>query len=104
MIAASREEAIATLARIQPVAILIDVNSAERAMDGYETCKRTRESYRDLDAPMIFVTVRKTREDVKRAGDVGSDYFVTKPIVANKLLGRVVHALGRGKIGRRRVD
>jgi DNA-binding response OmpR family regulator len=105
IITPSGEAAITTIARIKPVAILLDVNldPAGQAMDGYQTCKRIRENYRDLDAPVIFVTVRKTREDVKRAVEVGGNSFVTKPIVAEALLERVVHALGRGKIDRRRL-
>ena len=103
VVAHSGEEALATLTRIQPVAIVLDVNldPAERAWDGYETCRRMRENYRDLQAPVIFVTIRKTREDVKRAMQVGGDYFITKPIAAPILLERVVHALGRGKVDRR---
>lgn len=38
---------------------------------------------------------------MKRAVQVGGDYFVTKPLSADKLLERVVHALGRGKLNRR---
>lgn len=97
------QEALATLTRITPVAILMDVNLDPRGRDwdGYETCSRIRENYRDLDAPVIFVTVRKTQADVKRAVQVGGDYFVTKPLSADKLLERVVHALGRGKLNRR---
>lgn len=105
VLANSGEEALATLARIQPVAILLDVNldPHERDWDGYETCRRIRENYRDLQAPVIFVTIRKTREDVKRAMEVGGDYFITKPIQAPVLLDRVVHALGRGKVDRRAI-
>jgi DNA-binding response OmpR family regulator len=53
---------------------------------------------------VIFVTVRKTQADVKRAVQVGGDYFVTKPLAADKLLERIVHALGRGKIERRGIS
>lgn len=97
------QDALSTLARITPVAILLDVNldPRDREWDGYETCAHIRNSYRDLKAPVIFVTVRKSKEDVKRAVDVGGDYFVTKPLVAGKLIERVVYALGRGKIERR---
>lgn len=99
----SGQDALSTLARITPVAILLDVNldPREREWDGYETCANIRNSYRDLKAPVIFVTVRKTQADVKRAMEVGGDYFITKPLAADKLLDRVVHALGRGKIDRR---
>ena len=85
------------------MAILLDVNldPRERDWDGYETCSRIRENYRDLEAPVIFVTARKTQADVKRAVQVGGDYFVTKPLTGDKLLERVVHALGRGKLNRR---
>ena len=104
MIAPRGEEAITPIDRIhQPVAILLDVNldPAERAVDGYETCQRIRESDGDLKAPVIFFTVRKTREYVKRALAVGDDSFVTKPVVDVALLERVVDALGQGKLDRR---
>jgi DNA-binding response OmpR family regulator len=103
MVVHKGEDALATLARITPVAILMDVNldPNDREWDGYETCARMRNNYRDLKAPVIFVTVRKTQEDVKRALQVGGDYFVTKPLAADKLLERIVHALGRGRSERR---
>jgi len=90
------EDALSTPSRITPVAILMDVNldSNDCEWDGYETCARIRHNYRDLKAPVIFVTARKTEADVKRVLQVGGDYFVTKALAADKLLERIVHALG----------
>lgn len=97
------EEALSRLSVQQPTAILLDVelDPLGARWDGYETCSRMRDAHRDLQAPIIFVTGRKTQADILRAVQAGGDSFVSKPLSPETLLERVIHAMGRGKLQRR---
>ncbi|MBU0726203.1 MAG: response regulator [Alphaproteobacteria bacterium] len=81
------------LASVTPSAILLDV--AMPGMDGYETCRRIRSMRPDLNCPIIFLTARKSMEDVQMARDVGGNHFLLKPIVPEKLVSRLLHFMGR---------
>jgi DNA-binding response OmpR family regulator len=58
-------------------------------MDGFEVCRRMR-AYRHLDkVPVIFLTARKTVEDVRACMAAGGDDFMVKPLDVEKLQARI---------------
>ena len=78
---------IASLQVDQPDLILLDVNMSW--IDGFELCRAVRlnESFREL--PVIFISGRAGREDVRRGMEAGANDYFVKPFDFNRLLGRV---------------
>jgi two-component system sensor histidine kinase/response regulator len=88
--ASSGRECLSLLTRIQPKVILLDIEMPE--LDGFETCRiiRATEEPR-ARVPIVFLTARKTAEDVKRCIAVGGNDFIIKPFDLVKLLDRIRH-------------
>lgn len=66
--------------------VLLDIEMP--GIDGYETCRRLRESYPNL--PVIFVSSKDTLEERLRAFDSGGDDFVIKPFDTEVLLRKAL--------------
>ncbi len=73
-------------------AILLDVMLP--GIDGFETCRRIRESGRW--APILMLTARDSVDDRVRGLDVGADDYLTKPFSFNELLARLRALVRRG--------
>lgn len=92
ILVSSGEEAIASLAKISPDLVLLDIGMPE--MDGYETCRRLREK---TSTPVIFVTAHYTLAEQLHAYDSGGDDIVQKPIDIEILI-RKIRILIRHKV------
>ena len=79
--------AIASLEKIQPDIILLDVMMPE--MDGIEVCQKLKSSSQWQHIPIIIVTALCDKEDLARCLDAGADDFISKPINSNELRARV---------------
>jgi DNA-binding response OmpR family regulator len=77
----------------EPDIIILDVGMP--GMDGMETCRRIRSDHPSVAAPIIFLTAKKTREDVKSAQAAGGDDFIIKPFQVETVLKRVDYWLKR---------
>ena len=73
-----------------PDLILLDIMMPE--MDGYETCKKIRET---LDTPIIMLTARAEEVDKVLGLELGADDYVTKPFSIRELMARVKANLRR---------
>lgn len=73
-------------------AILLDVMLP--GADGFETCRRIRESGRW--APILMLTARDAVDDRVRGLDVGADDYLTKPFSFSELLARLRAIVRRG--------
>ena len=72
--------------------VLLDVMMPE--MDGYETCRKLKEF---TDIPIIFATVSVSLEDHLKAFDASAEDLITKPIVPEILVRKVLLAIQRKK-------
>jgi len=70
-----------------PDLILLDVRMP--VMDGYEVCKRLKESKHTCEIPIIFVSAQKNLEDQIKGFEVGGVDYITKPIRREEVLARV---------------
>lgn len=84
--ATSGVEALAIIDSQQPDLVLLDVIMP--GMDGYEVCRRLRESPPTSMLPVVMVTAAQEHEKV-RAIEAGADDFITKPLNASELVARV---------------
>ncbi len=65
-------------------------------INGFEVCKRLRES--SIGTPILMLTAARTEEmDKVRGLELGADDYVTKPFGANELMARVKAILRRAE-------
>lgn len=62
---------------IPPNIILLDILMP--GMDGYEVCKKLKESPLTRDIPVIFVTAMQDEKDEKKGLDIGAIDYIAKP-------------------------
>lgn len=78
-----------------PDLIVLDVMLPD--IDGYEICKRLRESSRTSHIPIIFVTQKDERGDRLQGLELGADDYIAKPFDNDELKLRVQGALRRAE-------
>jgi two-component system response regulator VicR len=76
-----------------PDLILLDIMMPK--MDGYEMCKRVRES---SQVPIIMLTARADETDKVLSFDLGADDYVVKPFGVRELMSRVMANLRRRRV------
>jgi two-component system, OmpR family, response regulator MprA len=84
-------EALATIARSAPDAVVIDVMMPR--LDGIETTKALRSTGNDL--PILVLTARDSVGDRVEGLDAGADDYLTKPFALEELLARLRALLRR---------
>ena len=89
------EEALEAAASIDPDVVILDVSLP--GIDGYEVCRRLRES--SSDAYVIMLTARQEEADRLVGLAVGADDYVTKPFSPRELVARVKAMLRRPRAG-----
>jgi C4-dicarboxylate-specific signal transduction histidine kinase len=93
-IARSGQEALQLIASEKPNLIISDILMPE--MDGFELCRRIKESDETGEIPIILLTLLKDPADVLRSLEAGADYFISKPYDNDFLLTRVNRTLSQG--------
>jgi len=86
-------DAIRCVTEFEPEAVLLDIGMP--GMDGYETCRRMRETSCGARATLIALTGWGQEDDKRRAFDAGFDCHLTKPadpVAVAKLLTDVACA------------
>ena len=86
----SYDEAIAFLDENETSLVLLDINLGDRS--GFELCKRIRTDY---DMPILFISARKSDDDILTALNIGGDDYISKPFTLNILLAKVKAILTR---------
>jgi twitching motility two-component system response regulator PilG len=69
--------ALQAVAEEMPDLILLDIMLP--GLDGFTVCERIKQNPETRHIPIVFLTARKTPEDVARGEDVGADEYITKP-------------------------
>lgn len=83
----SGDEAIMQAAEQDFDLFILDINMP--GLSGLEVCQKLRESEKTRDKPVIFLTARGTVSDMVKGKQAGSDLYLVKPVLANKLLSMV---------------
>ncbi len=71
----------------KPDLILLDIQMPE--MDGFEVCKRLKESELTSKIPVIFLTANVETNDIVKGFELGAVDYITKPFQSLELLARV---------------
>tara|TARA_R110000787_G_scaffold23762_3_gene67700 strand:+ start:111488 stop:112396 length:909 start_codon:yes stop_codon:yes gene_type:complete len=80
------DTALKLAAEIRPDIILLDVMMP--GMDGYEVCRRLKESPETKNIPVIFVTALADEADEAKGIKIGAIDYVTKPVNATIVIAR----------------
>lgn len=85
--ALSGEDGLARALAMPPDLVLLDMRMP--GMSGFDVLKALKASKKTRDVPVIFLTADNERESLARAFAAGAVDYITKPFVAEELLGRV---------------
>ena len=80
------ELALWTAATRPPELILLDVRMP--GIDGFEVCRRLKQSERLKDVPVIFLSAQHDTDDKLRGFELGAVDFIAKPFQAEEILAR----------------
>jgi len=94
-VAGRGEDALEMCRHRLPNVIVLDIMLPD--MDGYDVCRRLRNSLRTSHIPIIFLTQKDERSDKIRGLELGADDYVTKPFDVEELNLRVRNAMTRSK-------
>jgi putative two-component system response regulator len=70
-----------------PDLVLLDIMMP--GMDGYEVCRKLKDSRKTADIPVIFLTAKAQMEDEQKGFELGAVDYITKPISPPIVLARV---------------
>jgi CheY-like chemotaxis protein len=91
--AANGIEAVAKAREHQPSLIISDIMMP--GMDGLEALRQLRSNPELTETPVIFLTARVARKDIRIGMELGADDYITKPCEMKELLGAVRSRLNR---------
>jgi len=83
----SGEEALRKVADIGPDLILLDVMMP--GVDGFEVCRRLKETEETRMVPIVMITALREKEHRIKAMNSGADDFLSKPVDQTELMVRV---------------
>lgn len=86
----SYEAAISFLDENEVSLMLLDINLGDGS--GFELCKRIRKDY---DMPILFISARKSDDNILTALNIGGDDFISKPYSLNIIFAKVKAVLSR---------
>jgi len=87
IVATDGETALSILEDEEVNLILLDIVMPD--MDGYEVCKRVKNSEHTKNIPIIFTTSKTDEDSIEVAYDCGASDYVVKPFKPKELLARV---------------
>jgi DNA-binding response OmpR family regulator len=86
------QEAVEKAVAESPDLVLMDVVMPK--MNGFQACKRLRDSKATCGIPVILVTTKGQEEDVEEGFEHGCSDYLTKPIHEHELINMVKAYLG----------
>ncbi len=86
-VAQSGEEAIRIASERKPELILLDIMLP--GMDGYEVCRRIKNTPELKDIYVIMLSAKSQEADRERGFESGADEYITKPFSPNQLMAKV---------------
>ncbi|MCR5702418.1 MAG: response regulator transcription factor [Lachnospiraceae bacterium] len=86
----SYDDAVSFLEKNETSLVLLDINLGDKS--GFELCKKIRQEF---DMPILFVSARKSDDDILTALNIGGDDYISKPFTMSILLAKVRAVLNR---------
>ena len=96
LVARDGQEALATVFREHPDLVLTDLQMP--GLDGMGLLRRLRGDLSTCQIPVIFLTVVESLDTEAQALNLGADDYLSKPVQASRLLGRIRRSLFRAHL------
>lgn len=96
LVAREGDDALSIIEKITPDVILMD--AVMPGTDGFETCRRLKQSAIFAHVPVIFMTGLSDTDHIIEGLEAGGVDYVTKPIVSGELLARIRVHLANARI------
>jgi DNA-binding response OmpR family regulator/DNA-binding CsgD family transcriptional regulator len=96
LVAREGDDALSIVEKITPDVILMD--AVMPGTDGFETCRRLKQSAVFAHVPVIFMTGLSDTDHIIEGLEAGGVDYVTKPIVPGELLARIRVHLANARI------
>ncbi len=87
LVATDGESGIEKITKARPDLILLDIMMP--GIDGFETCKRLKESETTRDIPIIFMTALVSIADKVKGLSLGAVDYITKPFQKEEVIARL---------------
>ena len=87
LIATDGQSGIQRITKAIPDLILLDIMMPD--VDGFETCKRLKESEVTRDIPVIFMTALASTADKVKGLNIGAVDYITKPFQHDEVIARI---------------
>jgi len=101
-LASNGQQALDVIDDIQPDLVLLDIMMPE--LDGFEVCRRLKNSETTEKIPIIFLTAKTDTDDIVKGFELGAADYVTKPFNSSELLARVHTYLELKKVEHERIQ
>jgi DNA-binding response OmpR family regulator len=82
-----------------PSAVILDLMMPD--MDGFDVCRKIKEQEVFQDLPVLFLTARTEKEDLKKGFDAGAADYLIKPVTRLELLTRIDVRIKESRLRRR---
>ena len=83
---------LSTLYVDKPDLVLLDVMMSW--IDGFELCRSIKKNLEYRDIPVIFISAKKSQEDIETGLACGAVDYFTKPLELDKLVARIKEVIG----------
>ena len=88
-------EGLEAIREHQPQVLVLDLMLPD--MDGYDICARLRQQPATAELPILILSARTNKEDVKRGYAVGASLYLKKPVDLHRLVNEIRKAAERGR-------
>ena len=93
VVVSNGEECLAVAGELKPDLILLDVMMPK--LDGYQTCRRLKQSPETQAIPVIFLTAKAQQFEMKQGLDAGALGYLVKPFDPMTLHDQIVAMLSQ---------
>lgn len=93
VVVSNGEECLAVAGDLKPDLILLDVMMPK--LDGYQTCRRLKQSPETKAIPVIFLTAKAQQFEMKQSLEAGALGYLVKPFDPMTLHDQIVAMLSR---------
>lgn len=91
--ASDGEEALRMIEQEDPDLVVLDIMMPK--LDGYEVCRRVRQSEQSSNLPVILLSAKGRPVDREAGLAAGADDYIAKPFSPRKLLEKIRELLSR---------
>jgi len=84
-------DALDKLEQAEPDFVVLDIMMP--LMDGFQTCQAIRKHPKFHDTPVLFLTAKHEKEEIKKGYGAGANLYLTKPFEPDRLVKNVRYLL-----------